>query len=642
MRIVRRIGERLVVLQVAVILAFAALGVCFWVLQIAQHDKYEEMAENNHQRTLALRAPRGMLFDRNGKVLVENRHSFTISIVREHSKDLDGTATLLSHVAGLDLKQVLQTIERHRGEPSYRPILVVEDATLAQVAAISARRLELPDVSIEEVPTRMYPSDALAAHLFGYVSQASEAQLGDGIVQGAIVGQQGIERVYNKLLMGEDGAKRVVVNSVGREISTLEEIRPTEGRRVQLTIDYDLQKAAEAGFRHAGFNGAALIMDPRNGEVLTYTSLPSYDPNDFAAGIDRVTWASLNSDKLRPLQNRVIQGRYSPGSTFKIVVATAALEEGLVTPDFRVNCSGGANFFGRYYRCHLKGGHGSVDMRHAMEKSCNVYFYTLGNMLGVDKIYKWAEKLGMVGKTGIDLPNEQDSLIPNTEWKMKRTGERWYPGETISVSIGQGQVSVTPAALAVMISTVANGGTRVTPHVIKAVDEGSGWTPTPVPAVADRVAFKPDTLAALRDGLWMVVNAAGTGKRALIPGRDVSGKTGTAQVISNEGRARARGTDRDLRDHGWFVFFAPRDNPEIAGVIFGEHNEHGYLGAPIAKHVIETYFAKKEGRPLPLLPEQMPPTGNDEDPDSPPALPPVVVADNQALPPPVVPASVTR
>jgi penicillin-binding protein 2 len=638
----RRISERLVVLQVAVIVVFATLGICFWVLQIVQHDKYEEMAENNHQRTLALRAPRGLLFDRNGKILVENRHSFTISIVREHSKDLDRTAQLLSKVAGLDLKQVQQTIERHRGEPSYRPIVVVEDATLAQVAAVMARKLdfELPEVDVAEVPTRKYPADALAGHLFGYVSQASEAQLGDGIEQGAIVGQQGVERVYNKILMGEDGAKRVVVNSVGREISTLEEIRPSEGRRVQLTIDYDLQKAAEAGFRHAGFNGAALIMDPRNGEVLTYASLPSYDPNDFAAGIDRATWASLNSDRLRPLQNRVIQGRYSPGSAFKIVVATAALEEGLVTPDHRITCNGGANFFGRFYRCHLKGGHGSVDMRHAIEKSCNVYFYTLGNMLGVDKIYKWAEKLGMAGKTGIDLPNEQESLVPNTEWKLKRTGERWYPGETISVSIGQGQVSVTPAALAVMISTVANGGTRVTPHVIKAIDEGDGkgFTPTPVPAVADTVAFKPDTLAALREGLWMVVNAAGTGGRARIVGRDVSGKTGTAQVISNEGKARARGTDRDLRDHGWFVFFAPRDNPEIAGVIFGEHNEHGYLGAPIAKHVIETYFAKKEGRPLPTLPEQTPPSGRDEDPDSPPALPPVIVADNQALPPAIVPA----
>jgi len=640
----RRIGERLMALQVCVIVAFATLGICFYVLQIVQHDKYEEMAENNHQRTLALRAPRGLLFDRNGKILVENRHSFTISILREHSKDLDRTARLLSQVAGLDLRQVQQTIERHRGEPSYRPIVVVEDATLAQVAAITARRLdfELPDVVVQKVPTRKYPADALAAHLFGYVSQASESQLGDGIGQGAIVGQQGIERVYNKILMGEDGARRVVVNSVGREISTLEEVPPTEGRRVQLTIDYDLQKAAEAGFRHAGFNGAALIMDPRNGEVLTYTSLPSYDPNDFAAGIDRVTWAALNADRLRPLQNRVIQGRYSPGSTFKIVVATAALEEGVVTPDHRITCNGGANFFGRYYRCHLKGGHGSVDMRHAMEKSCNVYFYTLGNMLGVDRIYKWAEKLGMVGKTGIDLPNEQDSLVPNTEWKMKRTGERWYPGETISVAIGQGQVSVTPAALAVMISTVANGGTRVTPHVIKAIDEGSGWKPTPVPAVANKVAFKPDTLAALRDGLWMVVNASGTGGRARLPGYDVSGKTGTAQVISNEGRARARGTDRDLRDHGWFVFFAPRDNPEIAGVIFGEHNEHGYLGAPIARHVIDTYFAKKEGRPLPVLPEKTPPSSLEEDPDSPPSLPPVVVADNQNVPPAVVPAIATQ
>ena len=412
---------------------------------------------------------------------------------------------------------------------------------------------------------------------------------------------------------------------MGREIRDVEKVDPKEGRRVQLTIDYDLQKAAEDGFRHAGFNGAALIMDPRNGEVLTHVSLPAYDPNDFAAGIDRAKWASLNADKLRPLNNRVIQGRYSPGSTFKIVVATAAMEEGLVTPDFRVNCPGGANFFGRYFKCHLKGGHGSVDMRHAMEKSCNVYFYTLGNMLGVDKIHKWAVNLGLHGKTGIDLPNEQESLVPSTEWKKKRTGERWYPGETISVSIGQGQNSVTPASLAVMIATVANGGTRVTPHVIKAIDDGGGWKPLPAPAVADKVAFKPETMSALRDGLWMVVNAAGTGGRGRVAGRDVAGKTGTAQVISLQGRDAARGrTDRDLRDHGWFVFFAPKDNPEIAGVIFGEHNEHGYLGAPIAKHVIETYFAKKEGTPLPEL-KPLVPAAPEQDPDSPPAIPPTAL-----------------
>ena len=615
----RRIGTRLALLQVAAVIVFAALGMSFWYLQVVQHAKFREMAENNHQRTLALRAPRGVLFDRNGRVLVENRHSFSVSIVREHTKDLNRTVRLLAGVAGIDEARLKQMVDRHRHEPTYRPIVVIDDASLAQVAAITARRYELPDVVIQEVPTRQYPTDALAAHLFGYVGEVPESQVTEQLPQGSIVGQSGVERVYNQILMGRDGARRVVVNSTGREISELDKIPPIEGRRVQLTIDYDLQKAAEDGFRYAGFNGAALILDPHNGDVLSFVSLPAYDPNDFAAGIDRVTWASLNTDRLRPLQNRVIQGRYSPGSTFKIVVAVAALEEGVVTPDFKVNCPGGGTFYGRYFQCHLKGGHGVVDMRHAIEKSCNVYFYTLGNMLGVDRIHKWAVNLGLAGKTGIDLPNEQDSLVPSTEWKKRTTGEKWYAGETISVAIGQGQNAVTPASLAVMMATVANGGTRVTPRVIKAIDEGDGvLKPVPPAAVADKVAFRPDTLGALHDGLWMVVNAAGTGGRGRVVGRDVSGKTGTAQVISLQGRQAARGkTDKDLRDHGWFVFFAPRDNPELAGVIFGEHNEHGYLGAPIAKHVIETYFAKKEGKPLPVLAPKPPPV---------PATTPVAVA----------------
>jgi len=609
---------RLMVLQASVVVAFAALAVSFWFLQIVQHTQYEEMAENNHQRTLALRAPRGVLFDRNGRVLVENRHSFNVSIVREHTKDLDRTIRLLAGVGGLDADVVRQIVARHRHEPTYRPIVVIEDASLSQVAAIMARRLdfELPDVVVEQVPTRQYPIDALAAHVFGYVGEASETQIGNGIRSGSIIGQSGVERVYNDLLMGEDGARRVVVNSVGREIRTEAEVPPKEGRRVQLTIDYDLQKAAEDGFRHAGFNGSAVILDPRNGEVLSLVSLPAYDPNDFAAGIDSATWASLNNDQLKPLQNRAIQGRYSPGSTFKLVVATAALEEGLVTPDYKVYCGGSATFFGRNFLCHLKGGHGVIDMRHAIEKSCNVYFYTLGNMLGVDRLHKWAETLGLVGKTGIDLPNEQESLVPSTEWKMRRFGEKWYAGETISVAIGQGQVSVTPVSLGVMMATIANGGTRVIPHIVRAVDEGGGWKMATPPAVAEHAAFRPQTLSALHDGLWMVVNAAGTGGRARIPGRDVAGKTGTAQVISIQGRQAARGSGLDLRDHGWFVFFAPKDDPEIAGVIFGEHSEHGYLGAPIARHVIETYFAKKEGSPLPVLVPTPAPAPPEADPDT--------------------------
>ncbi|HZA35934.1 MAG TPA: penicillin-binding protein 2 [Vicinamibacterales bacterium] len=595
------------VLRVGAVVLFALLAVCFWFFQIIQHAKFQEMAENNHQRELPLRAPRGVLFDRDGRVLVENRPSFNVSIVRLHTTNLDRTIRLLAAVAGTDERRMQELVERHRHEPPYRPIVVIEDATLGQVAAIIARRLdfELPDVVVQRVPTRNYPIDGLAAHLFGYVGEASDTQVAanNTVKSGDIIGQAGLEKTHNDLLMGTSGLRTVVVNSTGREMKQLEQVKPVEGRRVKLTIDYDLQKAAEDGFKALGYQGAAVVLDPRNGEVLTFVSLPAYDPNRFAAGIDRATWAALNTDRLRPLQNRAIQGRYSPGSTFKIAVATAALEEGVATPDFRVHCSGGGVFYGRYFKCHLKGGHGTVDMRHALEKSCNVYFYTLGNMLGVDRMHKWATRLGLGVRTGIDLPNEVQGIMPSTAWKKARTGEKWYAGETISVAIGQGQVSVTPLSLAVMMATVANGGTRFVPHTVRATEERNGWTPVPAPPPAEQFSFKPSTVAALHDGLWMVVNAAGTGGRGRLEGRDVAGKTGTAQVISLQGGKAAKGrTDKDLRDHGWFVFFAPRDNPVLAGVIFAEHAEHGYLGAPIAKHIIATYYAKQEGQPLPVFP----------------------------------------
>jgi penicillin-binding protein 2 len=602
----RRVGIRLSVLQYLITVVFSGLAVSFWVLQVVQHARYEEIAENNHQRTLGLRAPRGILFDRDGVVLVENRHSYSISIVREHTKDLNRTVRLLASVLGIEEPRVREIVDRHRREPSYRPITIVQDATLAQVAAVTARRLdfELPDVVVEEVPTRQYPTDAMAAHLFGYVGEVNETQVAqdDELRRGDIVGQSGIEKTYNALLMGEDGARRVVVNSVGREIRTIEEIEPTEGKRLRLTIDADVQRAIEEGYRAFGYKGAAVVMNPQNGEVLAFTSLPAYDPNAFASGIDRATWAALNSDEFRPLTDRALQGRYSPGSTFKMTVATAGLEEGVITPDFRVHCTGAGVFYGRAFKCWKGGGHGTMDLRHAIEQSCNVYFYTVGNMVGIDRINKWATRLGLGVKSGIDLPNEVAGIVPSTEWKRQRTGEKWYAGETISVAIGQGQVSVTPISMAVMISTIANGGTRVTPHLLRASDDGTGagWKPALPPAPQSTSVIKPQNLQAIRDGLWLVVNGAGTGGRARIPGYDVAGKTGTAQVISLEGgRAAAGKTGRDLRDHGWFVFFAPRDNPQIAGVVFAEHAEHGASAAPIAKHALETFFAKRDGRPLP-------------------------------------------
>ena len=568
------------------------------------------MAENNHQRTLALRAPRGIVFDREGKVLVENRHSYSISIVREHTKDLNRTIRLLAGVLGMDEPGVRTIVERHRREPTYRPITIVQDATLAQVSAVKARRLdfELPDVVVEEVPTRQYP-ETMAAHAFGYVGEVNDAQVAageEGLKSGDIVGQSGIEKVYNAMLMGEDGAKRVVVNSVGREIRTLEEDPPTEGKRLQLTIDYDLQKAVEDAFdatEAAGLTnaGAAIVLDPNTGGILAFASRPAYDPNAFAAGIDRATWASLNIDEDRPLNDRAIQGRYSPGSTFKMAVALAGLEEGIITPDFHAHCAGAATFYGRPFKCWKKGGHGSIDLRHAIEQSCDVYFYTVANMVGVDKINKWATALGLGVKSGIDLPNENQGLVPSTEWKMRVRHEKWYAGETISVGIGQGQVSVTPVSMAVYMATLANGGTRVTPHLLKAVDDGTGWKPVPAPAPQSKVEINPEKLQAIRDGLWMVVNSGGTGATARIAGKDVSGKTGSAQVISNAGRAAAR-TSKDLRDNGWFVFFAPRDHPTMAGVVFLEHGIHGPNAARVAHHILDTFFAKQDGRPLPPPP----------------------------------------
>jgi penicillin-binding protein 2 len=351
------------------------------------------------------------------------------------------------------------------------------------------------------------------------------------------------------------------------------------------------------------------VLEPATGAVLGFSSRPAYDPNAFAAGIDRVTWASLNTDRDRPLNDRAIQGRYSPGSTFKMAVALAALEEGIITPDFHVSCGGHANFYGREFKCWKKSGHGSIDLRHAIEQSCDVYFYTVGNMVGVDKINKWATALGLGVKSGIDLPNEVQGLVPSTEWKRERLHEKWYAGETISVAIGQGQVSVTPVSMAVYMATLANGGTRVTPHLLRAVDDGTGWKPVPPPAPQSRIEITPEKLQAIRDGLWMVVNQAGTARVAQLKGPDgqpiydVSGKTGTAQVISNQGRASAAGkTDRNLNDHGWFVFFAPRDHPLIAGVVFLEHGVHGGNAAMVAHHILDTFFAKKDGRPLPPKP----------------------------------------
>ena len=603
----RSLTIRLSVVQYLVAVLFAGLAIAFWIFQIAQHQKFLEMAENNRLRKLPLPAPRGVLLDRNGKVLVENQSTLNIALVREQTKNVPEVLRVLAYATGVDEAQLRETIIRRRHDPSYRPIVLIENATREQVIAVWARRLELPGIYYQEVPSRRYPESDMAAHVFGYVGEVTEPQLQrpdyEGIEPGSIVGQAGVELAYNKQLMGVDGSKTVVVNSVGREIRELDKLLPTTGRPLQLTIDADIQKAIEDSFVAAQFNGAAVVLDPRDGGVLGFTSRPAYDPNAFAAGIDRAAWASLNSDSLHPLQNRALQGRYSPGSTFKMVVGLAGLEENVITPNFQVHCAGGAMFYGRRFACWKKGGHGTVNLKTAIEQSCDVYFYTVGNMLGVDRINKWATLFGLGVKSNIDLPNELVGLVPSTQWKAEHTKEKkWYPGETISVAIGQGQVAVTPVSMAVYAATLANGGTRITPHLIKAMDDGSGLKPVPPPPPQSKVDVSPEKLEAIRQGMWGVVNGAGTGGRARIVGHDVCGKTGTAQVISNAGRLAARNKNIDLRDHGWFVFFAPRDNPQIAGVVFLEHGIHGPNAGSLVHHILDVFFAKQDGKPLPPAP----------------------------------------
>jgi penicillin-binding protein 2 len=604
----RSLTIRLSVLQYLVAGTFALLAVGFWIFQIAQHEKFREMAENNQMRRLPLPAPRGVLLDRAGKVLVENHDTVNISIVREQTKNLADVLRTLAFATGVPEAQLRDTVNRRRREPGYRPIVLIENATPEQYAAYMARRLELPGILHEDVPARRYPSSDMAAHVFGYVGEVTPVQLKsadyDGVEPGSIVGQAGVELAYNKMLMGADGSKTVVINSVGREIKQLEEQPATTGRPLQLTIDSDLQKATEDAYTAAGFNGAAVVLDPRNGEVLAFTSRPAYDPNEFAAGIRPAAWNALTSDSLKPLQNRALQSRYPPGSTFKPAVGLAGLEEGVITPSFTVHCAGSANFYGRNFACWKKGGHGTVNLKTAIEQSCDVFFYTVGNMLGIDKINKWAELLGLGVKSNIDLPNELVGLVPSSQWKLQTRHEKWYAGETISVAIGQGQVNVTPVSMAVYASTLANGGVRITPHIIKAVDDGTGLKALPEPKPQSTIDVSAEKLQAIRQGMWGVVNGGGTGGRARVDGHDVCGKTGTAQVISNSGRlvAQAKNKTADYRDNGWFIFFAPRDNPTIAGVVFLEHGLHGPNAASVAHHILATYFAREDGKPLPPAP----------------------------------------
>jgi penicillin-binding protein 2 len=561
----------------------------FWNLQILQAKYYIELAERNRIRSIPIIAPRGRMLDREGRVLVDNYPSFSILLLRDDPQEVERSLGAIAEGLGMTLEQLQEEINAASSLPRFRPIVIKKEASEADIAFVESHRADLPALELLMVHRRKYMRDGFLSHVAGYVGEVSAQQVerSDGRYQsGDIVGKAGLERQYNETLMGTDGLRRVIVNSVGKEMGRLEQKEAIPGKPIRLTIDYDLQVVAEEALR--GQKGSVVALDPRTGEVLAMASHPAPDPNLFAAGIGRDEWRQLNEDPDHPLLNRAIQAQLAPGSVFKIIMATAMLETKIIPEDFSVYCPGYADFYGRQFKCHVynKGGHGHVELHKAIVQSCDIFFYNLGKRLGIDRIAYYSNQLGLGHKTGIDLPGEESGLVPTAEWKQRVFKQKWYPGETISVAIGQGATIATPLQLARSIGGIAMGGIFQQPRLLL---EGKPGNPF-------RFLIGEDTTEKITQAMFGVVNEGGTAAGARLQGIEFCGKTGTSQLISLEGLKRA-GKNRRLIDNAWFVGYAPRRNPEIVVAVLVEHGEHGSsAAAPVARDIIRAYYDKKGQR----------------------------------------------
>ncbi len=568
-------------------LIFAVTGflvVSFWDLQIHHEGFYAQAAERNRVKAVPVLAPRGKILDRHGRVIVDNHASYSLLLSRENLKE----EHLAPIAAGLDLdpEELRAKLRRYERRPKYEPMLIKEELTPGEIAFVESHRDgdTFPELELIASHKRLYSQDGVGTHVIGYVGEVSDNELDQpefaSAKPGDIVGKAGIERQYNELLTGEDGQRRVMVDNRGNERQVLGFQPATPGQNLTLTLDLDLQVVAEMALE--GRRGAVVALDPRSGEVLALASAPTYNLNLLSGRQSSGEWKRLLTDPEKPLLNRAIQAQFAPGSTFKPIVAMAALETGSVEGDFATSCGGGASWYGRYFRCHQRGGHGSVGFLRAMAGSCDVFFYQLGNRTGIDNIARYATISGLGAKTGIDLPYEASGTVPSTAWKARTQRQKWYAGETISVAIGQGALTVTPVQLAHAIGGLAAGGVWQRPHLIK----GAG-APTP----ARKADFKIDNLLKVINGMHAVVTA-GTAGSARLPGIEFCGKTGTAQLASNDFLKSAK-LGKSMADNAWFVGFAPRENPEIVVAALFENGEHGTAAGLIARDVVKVYFDKK-------------------------------------------------
>ncbi|HSW64806.1 MAG TPA: penicillin-binding protein 2 [Dissulfurispiraceae bacterium] len=582
------------VVQVSMLLmglVFSILLFRIFQLQVFDSDRYKRLAEENRFRIVKIPAPRGIIYDRNGIPLVENVPNFSISIMPENVSvlDLDALAALL----GIQTQKLQEKLLRKDKSP-FVPIKLKQGLEFRELAGIEARRSDFPGLFIETEIGREYPLGKVAAHLIGYLGRIPQGQENNPdfrkLPPDAMIGQWGIEKFHDADLRGTAGERVIEVNAIGRELRIIRQRAPIAGKDVHLSVDIGIQMAIEHSFGEKA--GALIAMNPESGEILAFESFPSFDPNAFAQGISGAEWKLLTESKKKPMLNRVLQSQYPPGSTFKIVTAIAALEEGVVDPAMRVTCTGGLSHGGRTFGCWKKGGHGAMDMHSALVHSCDVYFYEIGKRLGIDKMHKYATAFGIGKETGLGLIKERPGLMPNTEWKKEARKSPWYLGDTFISAIGQGAVTTTPIQMAQVMASVANGGKIYKPTLIK-----GDFSPVAT------VELKPDTIRRIRAALHDVV-AVGTGNNAMSSLVPVGGKTGTVQVVGKSSGL----TGEKYMDHAWFVAFAPTDRPEIALAVFVEHGGGGgAVAAPIAKTAINAYFGprKRSADPeIPLKPVQ--------------------------------------
>ena len=584
---------KLSAVQYGILVMMLALAAGLWRLQVLGVDQYRLLAEQNRLRKVPVMAARGRLFDRENRLIVDNYPSVSCYLVREMGHNVEADLPLIARGLNLDLDQLQATLHRYKVAPGYQPIPIKQDITADEQAFIESHRNELPELETIDEERRLYPRDGFASHLIGYVGEVSEEMLNNdpkyaAYEPGDVVGKAGVEETYDELLRGQDGSRDVIVDSHGREVGYWRTQHAIPGQDLKLTIDIDIQRAAEVAL--GDNSGAVVAMDPRNGEILALVSHPSYDPNAFAVRINRDDWNKLITDPRHPLMNKAIQDQLAPGSTFKIIMSVAGLQEG-VAQDMRVNCVGGGTFYGRFFHCDKH--HGVLDIHQAIPLSCDTFFYALAQKLGIDTIAKYATALGLGSKTGIDLPDEKAGIMPSTQWEMKNYHQKYYPGNTISVGIGQGETQVTPLQLARALSGIASNGHLVRPHVV-ATDQLPAQFRD---AIWDSFPGSGDKTVPLNSDTWMTITegmaaatTTGTAAASHIEGVDFAGKTGTAQVVGG-GDTHTKGGAKT--PNSWFVGMVPRRNPEIVIAVLQEHGDWGAASAKIAAQVAITYVNKK-------------------------------------------------